>query len=416
MNPASTLVLLFCVATAVAVAVRRVRIPYTVALVVTGLAIGALGLVSPPRLTKELLFTFFLPGLLFESAFHLDLDAFRRVWKSTIALAVPGVIIGMLATAAVFGGLIRVMTGASAIDWRFGVVFGALVAATDPVAVTALFREVKAPSDLAALVESESLFNDGTGIVLLTLVLSLLTGSSAASSTQWISVQFILIAGGGVLIGLASGFGIARMIRHIDAPMIEIALTMIAAYGSFVLADALGVSGVLATVVAGMCCARQGRDLGMSPASRAAVESFWEYVGFALNSIVFLLIGFEFRPASLLHVGREIAAAFVAMLVARAIIVLLLFAGQRTVRKRMPWSWAAVLTWGGLRGALSMVLALSLPETFAGRDVLMAVTVGATVLSLLVQGATMPLLVSRLGLAADPAGLPESGNGAPDRV
>ncbi len=398
MNSESAFILLFCVATAVAVAVRRIRVPYTIALVVTGLAIGSLGLVRPPRLTKDMLFTFFLPGLLFEAAFHLDLDAFRRIWKSTVALAVPGVIIGMLATAAILGGLLH-LGGGRVIDWRFGLVFGAVVAATDPVAVTALFREVNAPAELAALVESESLFNDGTGIVLLTLVASLLRGT--ASSVAWVSGQFVLIAGGGVAVGLIVGVAIARMIRRIDAPMIEIALTTIACYGSFVLAEQIGVSGVLATVVAGMWCSRQGRDLGMSPTSRAAVESFWEYVSFALNSIVFLLIGFEFRPSSLLHLGGQIAAAFIAMLLARTGIVFLLVVAQRLLGKPMPWSWVFVLTWGGVRGALSMVLVLALPDGFPNRDVLVATTIGAVVLSLLVQGATMPLLVTRLGIGAE---------------
>jgi len=335
---------------------------------------------------------------LFEAAFHLDLEAFRRIWRSAIALAVPGVIIGMIATAIFASFLLATVTGNQIFDWKFGLLFAALVAATDPVAVTALFREVKAPPRLATLVEAESLFNDGTGIVFLTLVLSLITGSKP--SFAQLSGQFVVIAGGGILIGLLIGAAVALVIRRIDDPMIEITLTMIAAYGSFALAEELHVSGVLATVLAGLACARDARESGMSARSRAAAEGFWEYVGFALNSIVFLLIGFEFRIGSLAHFGREILLAFVAMLVARVVIVALLALAWRNTAERFPRGWSTVLAWGGLRGALSLVLALSLPRSIPNRDVMISITVGTVILSLIVQGFSMPFLVQRLGIGA----------------
>lgn len=400
-NVENTLVLLFCVATATALAVRRLRVPYTVALVIVGLIMGSFDLVTPPRLTRELLFTFFLPGLLFEAAFHLDLAAFSRIWRSAAALAVPGVIVGMIVTAAMVVSLLRIVSADPTYDWRFGLVFGALVAATDPVAVTALFKEVKAPAQLATLVESESLFNDGTGIVFLSLVLSFVTGATPSVAT--LGGQFLLVTGGGIALGLVIGRVVAHIIRRIDDPLIEITLTMIAAYGSFALAENLSVSGVLATVVAGMSCARHARETGMSERSRAAAESFWEYAAFALNSIVFLLIGFEFRITELLHLGREIVVAFVAMLLARAAIVGLLVVAQRNTTARFPRGWPTVLTWGGLRGALSLVLALALPAAVQGREQLVAITVGTVVLSLIVQGFTMPYLIQRLGIGATPA-------------
>jgi len=304
----------------------------------------------------------------------------------------------MAITAAIASLLLRAVSGNPVFDWKFGLVFGALVAATDPVAVTALFREIKAPSELSTLVESESLFNDGTGIVFLSLVLSFVSGLNP--SVAALGGQFLVVAGGGVAVGFLSGLAISYVIRRIDDPVIEITLTMIAAYGSFALAEALSVSGVLATVVAGMLCARHARDTGMSDRSRAAAESFWEYVGFALNSIVFLLIGFEFRVNSLLTVGREIAVAFFAMFVARAVIVCLLVLAQRATSARFPRGWPTVLTWGGLRGALSLVLALALPQSIPGREALIVITVGTVVVSLIVQGVTMPYLVERLGIVA----------------
>ena len=395
-NSASTLVILYCISTAVAIAVRSLRIPYTITLVVVGLALGSFRVVTPPHLTQELLFTFFLPGLLFEAAFHLDLTAFRQVWRSAVGLALPGVLAatGITALLVVTGG--RVFGVATPIDMSFGLVFGALVAATDPVAVTALFRELRAPRRLAALVEAESLFNDGTGVVFLSLVLAYVMGGDMSLATA--SVQFALVAGGGVLVGLCVGWVVSIIIHRVDAPVIEIGLTVIAAYGSFVLADRLAASGVLATVVSGMMCGRQGRDRGMSAPSREAVQSFWEYIAFALNSIVFLLIGFQFDAIRLRAIWPEILLAFAAMLLARAVIVASMLLLQRASTERMPRAWGGLITLGGLRGALSVVLALALPPELAQRDVIVSLTVGVVLVSIIGQGLSMPLLLRRLGM------------------
>ncbi|HET9012659.1 MAG TPA: sodium:proton antiporter [Gemmatimonadaceae bacterium] len=399
MSTSSTLVLLYCISTAVAIAVRRLRVPFTVALVIVGLVLGSLHLVAPPHLTRELLFTFFLPGLLFEAAFHLDLPAFRAWWRSALGLAVPGVLVAMGLTAVMVAAAGRALGLSPALDLTLGFVFGALVAATDPVAVTAIFRETRAPARLGALVEAESLFNDGTGVVFLSLVLAYALGT--VTSPVVIALEFALVAGGGVLVGLVVGWVISMVIRRVDEPAIEIGLTVIAAYGSFVLAEQLGASGVLATVVAGMMCGRHGRDLGMSDASRAAVATFWEYVAFALNSIVFLLLGFSFDAARLGAIWPLIIVAFVAMTVARAAIVFATLGVQRVRSEGMPWSWGTVITLGGLRGALSVVLALALPAELPQRELVVSLTIGVVLLSIVVQGLTVPLVIRRLALESD---------------
>jgi len=396
MNTQATMVVLFCVATAIAIVVRRLAIPYTVALVVAGLGLGSLRLVSPPHLTRELLFTLFLPGLLFEAAFHLDRDALRRTWRGVTLLSVPGVALSITITAAITLAGFAVLGSSAGLGWSAAIVFGALVAATDPVAVTALFREIHAPARLTTLVEAESLFNDGTSIVFLGLVLAAVAGGEWSVGAA--IPGFALIAGGGLLIGAVVGWAVTRVIHQVDDPMIELALTTIAAFGSFALADGLGLSGVLATVVAGIICASHGRDTAMSPASRAAAEIFWEYMGFALNSIVFLLIGLEVQVSQLAGAWREIVIGFAAMTIARVVMVVLLALVLRPGAERLPRAWSAVLMWGGLRGALSMVLALSLPLTLPHRDALVAMTVGAVVGSLLVQGLTMPVLVRALDI------------------
>src|SRR2546423_1173044 len=384
MTTTGTLVILYCVATAVAIAARRLRVPYTVALVVAGLALGSFRVINPPHLTKELLFTFFLPGLLFEAAFHLNLPAFRSVWRSVLALAFPGVFVatGITAAVIVVGG--RILGMGDVLSWTLGITFGAIVAATDPVAVTSLFRDLHAPPRLETLIEGESLLNDGVAVVLFSLVVSSVLG--ATTSVVTLIVGFAVVTGGGLLFGLGVGWLSSMIIQRLNDPMIEIALTMIAAYAAFVFAEAVGASGVLATVAAGVMCGRQGRDLGMSAASRAATESFWQYVPFALNSIVFLLLGFELDARRFLSLWPEALIAFAAMLIARAVIVAALMLVQRRTREAMPRSWGLVAVWGGLRGALSVVLALALPGDFPQRELLVALTTGVVVTSVILQG------------------------------
>lgn len=396
MTTSAILVILFCISTAVAIAVRRLQVPFTVALVIVGLGIGAMGLIEPPHLTKDLLFTIFLPGLLFEAAFHLDLGALRRVWKTVVGLAIPGVVVSIAVMAGLLALMGRLLGTADVFTWQFGLLLGAIMAATDPVAVTAVFREVQVPPRLAALVEGESLLNDGTGVVFFSLALAYVTGQE--SSAGGLGLAFVTVAGGGVVVGLAAGYLASHVIRRIDDPMIEIALTTIAAYGPFVLAEHFHVSGVLATVIAGALCGRHGRDRGMSDASRAATESFWQYVAFALNSIIFLLIGFEFDLRAFVALLPEVTAAFIAMVVTRSVVVAAALAIQRRGGEPLPRRWSIVVTWGGVRGALSMVLALAIPAGVPHRDVLIATTIGLVVLSVVLQGATMPLLVRRLRL------------------
>ena len=403
MDIETAFILLFVIATAVAIAARRVRIPYTVALVMAGLVLGALQLFPAPELTKTLLFSVFLPGLIFEAAFHIDSREFRRNLITITSLAVPGVVVSTALVAFSLTPLIAGLRVTPGFDWKSALVFGALISATDPVAVVALFRNIGAPPRLTMLLDGESLLNDGTAIVFFTLSLALLSGT-ATTATQLV-LQFLSIVGGGVAIGVAVGMAASLLARKIDDPMIEITLTTIAAYGSFVFAESLHASGVIATVAAGMLCGNYGaRGGGMSPSTRIATETFWEYVAFALNSIVFLLVGFEVHLASLVADWVPILVAYLVVTVGRALMISIGSGFLRLTRERFPWRWSAVLTWGGLRGALPMVLVLSLPKTLAYRDLLISMTFGVALLSILVQGLTMSGLLKYLGLTSEAAG------------
>jgi CPA1 family monovalent cation:H+ antiporter len=392
------LILLYCVVTAVAIASRRFGVPYTVALVVTGLLLGALPGARLPHLTKELLFSLFLPGLLFEAAFHLRFRELRENARVIGLLAVPGVVLAILLTAALLVGATALLGGAVPhVSWPTALVFGGVIAATDPVAVTALFRQVAAPRRLHVLIESESLLNDGTSIVFLTLILAAVGG--AAPTPAPLFLDFFRITLGGAAAGIAVGWGVTHVIARIDEPVIEITLTTIAAYGSFVLADTFHCSGVIATVVAAVVCGNYGRLHAMSPNSQHAVNGFGEWLAFTLNSAVFLLLGAEVRLGVLARAWPLVAIGTLAVLAARAAVVGATALLVHRSPERMPRSWGAVMTWGGLRGALSLVLALALPDTLADRRLIVVLTAGVVLVSLVGQGLTMGSLLRRMGIS-----------------
>jgi len=389
-------VTLFAVATAVALAARWLKVPYTVALVVAGLVLGTVRAIEPPHLTKELLYAIFLPGLVFEAAFHLD---FQKFWQNKLAihaLAVPGVAAAIGLTALLLQPVANALHFVDGFTFSHALVFAALIAATDPIAVVALFKSLGAPKRLAVLVEGESLLNDGTAVVFFTLILGAVTGGT--SSLSGAVLDFVRVVGLGTLVGVTIGYLASKLTQRVDDPMIEITLTTIAAYGSFILAEHFHLSGVIATVAAGMLCGNYGARTGMSPSTRIAVESFWEYVAFALNSIVFLLIGFEVHLSNLVRSWQPILVAYLAVTIGRAALIYLATPLLRRTRESIPWAWSAVLTWGGLRGGLSMVLALALPRDFPHRELLVTMTFGVVILSILLQGLSMGPLLRKLGL------------------
>ncbi len=396
METVTILILLFIVATAVAIAVQRLAVPYTVALVFTGLVLGLLQAFEAPHLTKALLFNVFLPGLLFEAAFHIE---FKQFWRNRLtinSLALPGVVAAIALTALILTPVANTLHFVQDFTWKHALVFGAIISATDPIAVVAVFKSLGVPKRLSVLLEGESLLNDGVAIVFFTLSVALVAGRVVTGGG--LIFDFIKIVGIGALIGAGVGLAVSQVIKKVDDPMIEITLTTIAAYGSFLAAEHFHYSGVIATVSAGMLCGNYGARVGMSPSTRMAVETFWEYVAFALNSIVFLLIGFEVQFQALLASWQAILVAYLVVTGGRALIIFGASSLLRRTRERIPWAWSVILTWGGLRGGLPMVLVLSLPKDFAHRDLLVSMTFGVVLLSILVHGLTMSPLLRWLGI------------------
>lgn len=410
MHTTSAFIILLTVATLVAAFSRRLRIPYTIALVVVGLLLGTFSSLDAPLLDKELLFDIFLPGLLFEAAYHLKSSEFWRNKFAIIVLAIPGVIVSIALTAL----LVLAAKSAgwlTAIGWRQALVFASLIAATDPVAVVALFRELGVARRLQVLVEGESLLNDGTSVVLFTLAVAIATGGpSDVPSPLGLLGKFVLMVGGGVVVGLLVALGVTWIMRRVEDAATEITLTMIAAYGSFALAETLGVSGVIATVAAGMLCGNYAERMAMSAATRDAVVGFWSYVSFMLNSIVFLLLGLQVHVRALADAWLPILLAYLAVAIGRSIMIFGVSALLRPTRERLEDGWSFILMIGGLRGALSMVLALSLPAEFPARTEIVTLTFGVVVISILLQGTATAIFAGRLTRrTAMPAGLTTAG-------
>lgn len=386
---AETLVIeLLLVVSIVGVAVRQWRIPYTVALVVVGLILTYL---QPLHtfLTSQLILALFVPPLVFEAAFHLNLTELRRNMPVVLLLAVPGVIL----TTLIVGGLIAF---GLPLGLPIALVFGALVSATDPVAVVAIFRELGIPKRLSVLVEGESLLNDGTAIVVFGLALSVaLTGQFSLVESVF---DFIRVSAGGVVIGLALGWAVSRLIARVDDYLIETTLTTVLAFGSYLLAEQLHFSGVLAVVAAGLINGNLG-SRGMSPTTRLVLFSFWEYVAFLANSLVFLLIGLEVNLSALATNLQTIVWAIVTVLAARVFVVYGLGWWTRKLDQPVPLAWQHVLAWGGLRGAISLALVLTLPASLGpDGELLRVMAFGVVLFTILVQGTTMRPLLKRLGI------------------
>lgn len=206
-------IFLFVVATAVAIAVRHLKVPYTVALVATGLALGLLHAFKAPHLTKDLLFNIFLPGLLFEASFHIEFKQFRRNSLAISSLALPGVAVAIALTAVVLTPVANLLHLAQSFTWKHALVFGALISATDPIAVIAVFKDLGVPKRLAMLLDGESLLNDGTAIVFFTVSLALVSGTVVTAGG--LAFDFIKIAGVGALIGVGIGLAVSQIIKHV---------------------------------------------------------------------------------------------------------------------------------------------------------------------------------------------------------
>jgi CPA1 family monovalent cation:H+ antiporter len=384
----ATITLLLLIAAIVAMLTRRLRLPYSVGLVAAGIALAFLPHAPHVALTRDLLFTALLPPLLFEAALALKWGRLHRDLGVILVLATLGVVIAAALTATGLHGLLGW-------PWATAALFGVLIAATDPVSVIATFKEAKVQGRLLLLIESESLLNDGTAAILFAIALAFASGQSV--SLWGVSAMLLKAIGGGILCGAVVALGSLQLAGHTEDPLVEITLTTIAAYGSFLLADYWGGSGVLATITAGLIVGNADLRGAISPRGREAVEAFWEYAAFLANSFIFLLIGMHEAERDFRPVWYAAAIAIAVVTLSRAATVYpccLLFA--RT-RRRVPPRHQHVLFWGGLRGALALALALSLPENLPFREQILTLSFAVVAFSVFAQGLTMRPLLRKMG-------------------
>lgn len=366
------------------------KIPCAIALVLGGLAIEESHVAAVPQLQPELVLFVFLPPLLFDAAYRFEFGELRATYRPILFLAVPGV----LATAAIVG---LVLMLAIQLPPGVALLFGSIVAATDPVAIIAVFKQLAVPSRLSAIAEGESLVNDGMAITLYTVLIGMaVTGRADLGSAALLFVREVL---GGVLMGVGAGLLFSRLTAAIDDDLVEMMLSATLAYGSYLIAQTIEASGPLACVAAGLIHGTYGRETGMSEKTRHVLDELWEFLGFLANGLLFLLVGLSVSVARLLAHAWPVAVALVAVVVARILVVGLpaLLLPRRALVTTRPER--AVLAWGGLRGALTIALALALPADVLACDLLIAMAFGAVLFTLVGQGLTLPLVIRRLGLA-----------------
>ena len=377
-------VTLLLIAIFVGILARRLRMPYTVGLVVVGVVLAILFKESQIDVGSDLILGIFVPPIVLEAAFHLPINDLRRNMTPILVLAIAGVLI----TTFLVGGIVAWGTG---MQIQYAIVFGSIVAATDPVAVIALFKSLGVPKRLQVLLEGESLLNDGTAIVIFNIAVAAAVTSSFSLRDG--IAEFIISAGVGISIGLVLGILASLVILRINDYSIETAVTFILAYGAFVLAESVHVSGVLAVVAAGLVNGNIG-PRGMSPTTRIVVFNFWEFMSFIANSFVFLLIGLVADATLITNNWQYILWGILAALVSRLIVAY----GLMLPFKSISNSWKHVIYWGGLRGAISLSLVLGISNTLEGGvgKQLLAMVFGLVLFTMLVQGTSMDFIIKKL--------------------
>ena len=414
----------------VAIAIRWVRLPYTIALVIVGLILGWLGEsmfegIEPSGglLSAELILFILLPPLLFEGSSAMHIEKLKSNWRTISLLAIPGVIINTLVIALICW---RLIWWGEDYGFLYGLLIGSILAATDPVSVLALVRSLGAPKRLAVLLEGESLFNDGTAIVLFNIILGTTLLVFAGGSIEFGAVltsgiaDFLVVVAVGAVVGYICGMIANHLLHQSEDHLVEIALTVALAFGSFLLAELMHGSGVISVVVAGLLVGNKGAPEGMTPSARVGMHHFWEVISFLVNSILFLIVGYELQSVVAWdsHTGFLALVAVSAALIARLVVFPLTRIANLWQTNKIDGRWQIAMWWGGLRGSIPIAMLLLLShivhdgQAVVFGDGLVTVKLGEEIyhemlvlafsvifFTLVVQGLTMKPLLNKLGIA-----------------
>ena len=405
------LVLLLSIAALVAIASRRIRVPYTVALVLMGLVLSFFPNPFSIDVSSDLILAILVPPLLFEATLQIKWEKLRRNIVPILLLAVLGTLLSTIIVS-------EIITWVLDIPLLAAFAFGALISATDPVAVVSLFRSLGVSKRLGLLMEGESLLNDGVAIVFFSMAVGF-ASAGINPADQGLSIlgqgliEFLRVALGGLTVGFVLGYVVSYgILKNLDDHMIETTTTFALALGAYVIAESFHVSGILAVVAAGLMVGNIGMQ-NTSPTTRLTIENFWEFLAFVANSLVFLFIGLEIEITQLLPGIVPIIVAVLAVLFSRAIVVYgitAVYSRYASLPQKIPMPYRHVMFWGGLRGAISLALALTLTGDVFGTEFareMQVMTFGVVLFTLLVQGTTIESLIRRLGLSEKPPHLLE---------
>ncbi len=399
-------VTLLLVATGIRAFTKATKLPFSIVLVLTGMGFsyiaqsypGASTLLPSLEISPDIILYIFLPTLVFESAFSMDTQMLRENLRQVLALAVPG----LLLSTGLTGYIIHLATG---IPLAESFLLGSILSATDPVAVIALFKQLGTPLRLTVLVEGESLFNDATAIVVSRILIAVVAAGNITFGTLLHgTASFFVVFIGGVVVGWLLGLLTGYILGMVESdPFIEISLTTVLAYLSFVIAEELlHVSGVMATVAAGLTIGGWGR-MKISHSVRSYLEHFWEYLVFVANALIFLMVGLHVKISAITESFGMILWIILAMSISRAVIIfgIVPMVGKREKSEPVNLRYQTVMFWGGLRGAIALAIVLSLPD-FEYYEIFVTLVTGAVLFTLIAQGLTMNMLVRFLKLNIAP--------------
>jgi Na+/H+ antiporter len=400
--------LMVAVAALTAVA-RTIEVPYPIFLVVGGLALGFVPGAPDLELDPELVLVLFLPPLLYSAAFFSNLRELKANLRPISLAAIGLVVLTVCVVAVVAHALI------DDLSWEAAFVLGAIVAPTDPLAATEIVRRLGAPRRLTAVIEGESLINDGTALTAYRFAVAAAVGGTFSLTDA--TLEFLLDASGGIAVGLAVGWVVAEVRRRLDDPPVEITISLATGYAAYLPAEQLGLSGVLAAVAAGIVLGWRAPDIA---SARMRMQGFavWNQLIFLLNAILFVLIGLQFQvvlegleqrsAADLALWAVAICAAVVGarLLFVNTVPYIIRALDRRESQRarRVGWRGRLVVAWSGMRGAVSMAAALAVPletntgDPFPGRDLIIFLAYAVIVFTVVVQGLTLPALIRRLGL------------------
>jgi CPA1 family monovalent cation:H+ antiporter len=389
---------LLLIAALVAMVAQRARIPYTVGLVLAGIALSFFPFGPRLELSKELIFTILLPPLIFEATLFIRWRELIHNLPVILLFATIGVVFSALLTAA---GMVYLAGWA----WQSAALFGILIAATDPVSVIATFKEASVHGRLRLLVEAESLFNDATAAVGFTVALAIVTGNSVSAQTTFLNTAYSIF--GGLVIGALCAGVILFLTHTTDDHLVELTLSTVAAYGSFLIAEDLHVSGVFSTLIAGILVGNFGLPYAYSDKGRAFIMDFWEFMAFIANSIIFFLIGVSQANQISVSTLLPVTVAILVVMLGRAAAIYPLSALFDKSRLKIDRNHQHILFWGGLRGALALALALGLPPELEYREQIITAAFGVVAFSIFVQGVTMTPLLQRLKVLSSSPTIPD---------